>query len=429
MEEAIATGVDQFAESSSEPRIQRVNKISSGSLDAFVVEDAVPSNPIVPPTSATGVWRWATPIVSNAFFLLIAICINLLGLLVYPFRYPPLSNLLPFNALRVGRRIAKEMFGLELTLSHQWFAPTVLHITTDSQLPMEELFKPGRQPGSGGTLKLPHRIIIIANHQVYPDFVFIWLFTYLAKVHGAMMILLKDAFKNVPIVGWGMQFFDFIFLRRRWEADREEITRRLNLIKSDWERKDPLTVLIFPEGTILTENTRNAMTSYAKKENITIPLPKHCLLPRVTGIQHILQELSDGDVEYLYDITIGFEGVGPDTYPNEVYTLRSVYMLGAAPPGIHLHVRRWHIATEVPLIDGTDKFAVWLRERWMEKDEVLDRFYKTGSMSDAKTVEERTANTVIRPVAAHNLLLEMIPVVLVLVVYAIILRFICSLIW
>jgi 1-acyl-sn-glycerol-3-phosphate acyltransferase len=65
-----------------------------------------------------------------------------------------------------------------------------------------------------------------------------------------------------------MQFFDFVFLRRRWEMDREPITRRIQLLNSGWEREDPLTMLIFPEGTINSDSSRQAMTRFAEKEQI-----------------------------------------------------------------------------------------------------------------------------------------------------------------
>jgi hypothetical protein len=158
-------------------------------------------------------------------------------------------------------------------------------------------------------------------------------------------------------------------------------------------------------------------------------LPKHCLLPHVRGIQHILKELQGGDVDYLYDVTIGFEGEKPDTYPNQIYTLRSVYMLGRSPPGIHLHVRRWHIPTQIPAIDGTDAFTHWLRDRWMEKDELLARFYATGTMAKGSTLAEQAANTVVRPIVLRSMLLESIPTLLIIAIYIVIWQFISNLIW
>ena len=38
--------------------------------------------------------------------------------------------------------------------------------------------------------------------------------------HGALKIILKDDQKHVPVLGWGMRGFGFIFLRRDWARDK-----------------------------------------------------------------------------------------------------------------------------------------------------------------------------------------------------------------
>ena len=38
--------------------------------------------------------------------------------------------------------------------------------------------------------------------------------------HGALKIILKDDQKHVPVTGWGMRGFGFIFLKRDWLKDR-----------------------------------------------------------------------------------------------------------------------------------------------------------------------------------------------------------------
>ena len=50
-----------------------------------------------------------------------------------------------------------------------------------------------------------------------------WLFFELLRPlrrHGALKVILKDAYKRIPIVGWGMRGFGFILLRRNWAKDR-----------------------------------------------------------------------------------------------------------------------------------------------------------------------------------------------------------------
>jgi len=90
-------------------------------------------------------------------------------------------------------------------------------------------------------------------------------------------------------------------------------------------------------------------------------------------------------------------------YGQSYYTLRSVFMDGVPPPAVHIHLRIFDVASGVPIgvmptgksrKDGSldqhpsdveitegekEKFDVWLRELWQEKDESITRFLETGS--------------------------------------------------
>ena len=65
-------------------------------------------------------------------------------------------------------------------------------------------------------------------------------------------------------------------------------------------------LLIFPEGTNLSENTLGNSKRWADK--IGIPSLDHVLLPRTRGLQFCLEELADS-VEWMYDCTLAYEGV------------------------------------------------------------------------------------------------------------------------
>ena len=64
-----------------------------------------------------------------------------------------------------------------------------------------------------GTLKcnFPHRLVLMANHQLYTDWMYLWWIAYTNKMHGRIYIILKESLKNLPIFGWGAQFYNFIF--------------------------------------------------------------------------------------------------------------------------------------------------------------------------------------------------------------------------
>lgn len=100
-------------------------------------------------------------------------------------------------------------------------------------------------------------------------------------------------------------------------------------------------------------------------------------------------------------------------YGQSYYTLRSIFMHGVPPPAVHIHLRMFDVASDVPIsaisakkytVNGPlnqhppeveipeeekEQFNVWLRELWQEKDESVTRFLETGTFS-----EERRATAV-----------------------------------
>ncbi|KAF0439676.1 acyltransferase-domain-containing protein [Gigaspora margarita] len=166
-----------------------------------------------------------------------------------------------------------------------------------------------------------------------------------------------------------MQFFDFIFLKRSWASDQGTLNKKLNEIANS---EDPMWLLIFPEGTLASKETRGWSQKYAAK--IGVDDLDNVLLPHSTGLYTCSQALKKS-IHYIYDLTIGFEGVPKGVYPEEIYNLKGIYFRGVFPSGVHMHIRRYAIS-EIP--DDKDKFGEWLRQRWIEKDKLMETFYAQG---------------------------------------------------
>ena len=75
--------------------------------------------------------------------------------------------------------------------------------------------------------------------------------------------------------------------------------------KSEDPEYDPMWLLIFPEGTNLSVNTKRRSDAYGQK--VGIPPFRHALLPRSTGLFFCLQQLK-GTVDWVYDCTVAYEG-------------------------------------------------------------------------------------------------------------------------
>ncbi|OLL27007.1 putative acyltransferase [Neolecta irregularis DAH-3] len=271
----------------------------------------------------------------------------------------------------------KAAFGIVLIVATQWFAPAPVYISGDKSVRGQlHRSKDGRLETS-----FPERIIMISNHQIYTDWLYIWWISYTSKMHQAIYIVLKDSLKWIPVLGWGMQMYGFIFMRRKWEQDKPNLSKRLSELSAS--RNYPMWLLLYPEGTVHASNTVQMSAEYAKKKGIKDL--RYLLLPRSTGLRFCIQNLFPS-IDYVYDCTIGYEGNPPGSYAQDIFDLRTIYGEGKGPIGVHMHFRRY-LVSDIPY-DNEVAFEDWLLKRWKEKEEMLDYFYTNGHFhSDVDVVK------------------------------------------
>ncbi|KAI5963024.1 uncharacterized protein KGF55_002816 [Candida pseudojiufengensis] len=255
--------------------------------------------------------------------------------------------------------------------------------------------------------------ILISNHQIYTDWLFLWFLTYTSKMSDFVFIILKDLSK-IPVLGYGMKNFNFLFLSRKWEKDKIILTNQLLKIDANGRGKGPANgfklidsteknykkwpqgndsskiwpyeLLLFPEGTVPSDRTTKKSAEYVLSKGY--PPLKHVLLPRVRGLYLALQKLR-GSLEIVYDITTAYSGLKEDEYGEILFSLKRFYIKGYGPPVINYYIKGFKI-DDIPLgdeiVDDIDdaspetlqKFEEWLLEIWYEKDKLMNNFYKTG---------------------------------------------------
>lgn len=292
---------------------------------------------------------------------------------------------------RVWIDVTKQSFAIVLTAENQFFTPTLATMHGDKEL--EGVFK----LNTDGTLKTEFndRTILVANHQLYSDWVYMWWIAFTNQLHGAIYIVLKASLKRLPIFGWGMQNYRFIFLSRKWQNDEQVLKDGLEPIATD--KNWPAWLLLFPEGTTMSKDGYSKTVAYAKKSDVEVP--KHVLLPRSKGLRHSLLELG-GSIDYLYDATIHYSGMQEGVYGEDYYTLRTMYLRGNYPDSINIYWRRYKVS-EIPYNDEKE-FESWIQQRWYEKDELLDRMIKTGSFVDPESTTTPTMEKISAPVKLNS---------------------------
>jgi 1-acyl-sn-glycerol-3-phosphate acyltransferase len=309
-------------------------------------------------------------------------------------------------------RYTKGSFASLIVLLCQLCAPTEFSFTFETEGPgaftQQEIADVVVRDERGHivSLNLPDKSVFISNHQMYADWLYAWVISYLIGAHKDIFIVSKDSLKWVPVVGWGMQFFNFIFLARSWAADRLNLVTKLSLIGQQAEQREkPLMFLLYPEGTVISENTQPVSKKYADK--LGIENLKNVLLPRSTGLLYSLRSLAPRIPNLqMLDATIVYPGIPPMGYGQSFYTMRSIFLDRVPPPVIHVHLRKFDVAAQVPIGDLSqavagqvpkkdgkstveseipererEAFDLWLRDLWREKDESMDRFFETGAFA------------------------------------------------
>lgn len=106
-----------------------------------------------------------------------------------------------------------------------------------------------------------------------------------------------------------MIWFRFIFLARSWAADSKYYINRLaSLAELTKRRGQPLTFFLYPEGTLVSNDTRPLSKKWASKSGISDL--RHILLPRTTGLHVALRSLAPRIPDlHLLDLTVAYEGM------------------------------------------------------------------------------------------------------------------------
>ncbi|KAL8713716.1 MAG: hypothetical protein Q9220_002242 [cf. Caloplaca sp. 1 TL-2023] len=285
----------------------------------------------------------------------------------------------------------KQWFGIWITTMSQWFSRTTIRISGDASV-RGQLYLTG-----DGRLetRFPERLVMIANHQIYSDWLYLWWIAYTSSLHGQVFIILKESLKYFPIIGPGMMFYGFIFMARNWVKDRPRLQYRLQRLaqsrhggpmsgRQGGQTLDPMWLMIYPEGTNLSGNTRKGSAKWAQKQGVRDF--EHLLMPRSTGLMYCLQELR-GTVEWVYDCTVAYEGIPRGAYGQDIFTLRSTYFQGRPPKSVNMYWRRFPVSS-IPLPASSSSaepspqevqaFNEWLLALWREKEALLEGYARNG---------------------------------------------------
>jgi lysocardiolipin and lysophospholipid acyltransferase len=305
--------------------------------------------------------------------VLFHLLMNLGNLTIYVAQLPfllvfPLAPGLFRSAMRANERVWASLI-IWLT---QTFIPTGIVVTGDE-------------------LDASESVLLLSNHLMYADWWYLWHLAYMYGAHGHVKIILKKALSKVPVVGWAMRNWEFIFLARDWKKDQPVLEGATG---SFGREKTPIWLLIFPEGTVISRERYTAAEEFAASRPGT-QLHRNLLLPRTLGALTCLKRMPH--LGAVVDVTLGYEGLPGRTSidAEKHFTLGRIFGRADPPKIVHMHIRRFDIE-DVPT--GDDDFAKWMNDLFRSKDALLDTFYRTGSFEDKRG--KKPARTLTTPSTA-----------------------------
>lgn len=102
---------------------------------------------------------------------------------------------------------------------------------------------------SGDRISVEERVLLIANHRTEVDWMYLWDLAIRKGCLGYMKYVLKSSLMKLPIFGCGFHILEFIPVHRKWEVDEPIMRQMLSTLR---DRRDPLWLVVFPEGTDYT---------------------------------------------------------------------------------------------------------------------------------------------------------------------------------
>ncbi|KAK7791962.1 hypothetical protein R5R35_009259 [Gryllus longicercus] len=233
---------------------------------------------------------------------------------------------------------------------------------------------------------LHERTLVIANHQSTAD-VPLLMATFNTRRHVLpnLMWIMDRVFKytNFGIVSIIHQDFFIVSGRERRDESLRALVRHLHDSYIPRRRK---WMVLFPEGGFLRKR-RDTSQKFALKNNL--PVLQHVSLPRVGAMHTIVDvvgpsgannnkaalvppfdghELCSSDLNWVLDITIAY----PEGKPLDLGAI----VTGYRPPCKTFLFYRLYPCKEVPR--DHEEMTKWLYDRFIEKERMLDAYYKTG---------------------------------------------------
>lgn len=229
-----------------------------------------------------------------------------------------------------------------------------------------------RFPGEGGWLpdrQKNRKFVINANHQNLGDTLLIsYTLNALNATNGSGMWTIWETYKKLPLL-WGCHLAGHLFLSKHTVQDNFDFT--------SFERDEFSHLLMYAEGGCRDAEAKIKAEEYAKQ--MSLPCPRHTLLPRAGLLHLVLPDLKKAGVAELVDLTISYPP-GCSALTSK-WSLTEFGTLKRHPYNVHINMRIIPISS---LGSSLEEVQQSLYKIYDQKDELLERCAAEGCFPDSQ---------------------------------------------
>jgi len=203
---------------------------------------------------------------------------------------------------------------------------------------------------------------MFVNHITTIDFLFMVTYLQSLKIENFNFVVRKGLIFN-PMVGLTIYANSDIKLNRKWEMDKDIINKQLDKIDTT---KTKQVIVIFPEGTRITDEKLKAGQQFSRENNL--PIFNNLQVPKTKGSWMMIKHLAETKrLGKIWDVTMAVPSIidGRGAY------IEDIMSKNVGP--IYTDIRELKLNDEYK---DMETFKAWFLNHWKDKDKFLENYSK-----------------------------------------------------
>lgn len=235
------------------------------------------------------------------------------------------------------------------------------------------------------------KCLLLVNHQSTSDIPLVMSALYPKSLAIGQVMWIMDYIFVYTNFGWASYLHHDFFIQQGKEGRQDQLEKLKAHLVQYYNSTNKRWIVLFPEGGFLYKR-RETSQNFAKKHDL--PVLSHVTLPRLGALNTILNTVGatptvngfkepfsrqQQSLKWVIDMTLAY----PDS---EGLDMPGMCIGWHKPRNMMVHFRAYPVS-EIPL--DTEGRTKWLYDRYVEKEHMLEQFYKNKQNLDDSDKQTR----------------------------------------